>query len=139
MPKASFMTSPPVEMHRIDALLQLYDGALIHLERATEALRREGDQANVGYDLTRANLFIFGIQSGLDGNSAGELVQRVNQLSHFAGEAITGRDLEKLTAAITTLRTLRNAYSQVRSQALQMEAQGEIEPFRFNQLVDTSC
>jgi flagellin-specific chaperone FliS len=113
-----------VDMSRIDQVLGLYDGAIERLEKAARAMGRFDEQA-AQQELVHAKLFVGGIASGLD-MGKGELPLNLMRLCEFAANCIAAGTLEKIEAALTVLRNLREGFQEIRPEAARLERSGAI-------------
>lgn len=105
---------------RIDLVLALYARA----EEVLQSLLDGPDEFPQRLQLVR---LVMGIRQGLDFRY-GELPQRIDQLCEFVQQQALQGDLDQLRATQPVLRTLREAFQEIRDEAAELEARGEISP-----------
>lgn len=121
-----------VSRSRVDMLIAIYDSAILAAEELEADLQSGSDGAVAKLQLVKSlNL----IESGLD-LSLGELPQRIQQICQFIEFRLVHPDADEIAACCRILRNLRDGFVGVRSDAVRMEALGEI-PSVSTKSVDT--
>jgi flagellin-specific chaperone FliS len=110
---------------RIDALLALYDKALGHIDKAEAALRTGATAAAVPY-VSKAQVIVVALASGVRLEVNPEVNMTVLRLYEFAARALTSTSLEGIATAREALRTLRAGFETVRAEANELERAGRI-------------
>ncbi len=121
---------------RVDMLLALFDGAVERLESAAEALRR-GDRPAALPLLTRAQLIVCELAGGVDPGYPDAAT--FLSLYEFATSAIAEATPERVGGALRVLRTLREAFANVREEAARLEREGVLPPAGATRLVHTTA
>jgi flagellin-specific chaperone FliS len=111
---------------RIDMLLALYDGAILRLEQAHDALLR-GDAAEAAPHRLRAQRIVVELLSGLNVEQ-GDVPRNLHRLYIFASRAIGVGSPAQLEGALKVFRTLRDGLLEVRDEAVALERCGAIPP-----------
>jgi flagellin-specific chaperone FliS len=109
---------------RIDLLLALYDGAIMRLEQAHDALLR-GDAAEAAPHRLRAQRIVVELLSGLN-LEHGDVPRNLHRLYIFASRAIGVGTPSQIDGALQVLRTLRDGLLEVRDEAVSLERCGAI-------------
>jgi flagellar secretion chaperone FliS len=108
---------------RAEMLLQVYDHAIVCIERCQAALR-DNQPASYSKHLLKAYKAILALHSGLKAEED-EVAFNIARLLHFAIVCIEKKELEP---ALKILRDLRDSFAAIADQANELEAQGIIEP-----------
>jgi flagellin-specific chaperone FliS len=111
---------------RVDLLLTLYDKAIAQLEEGIAALRK-ADTESARAVFLKARLTVLGLAAGAVPQS-GVVADNLLRLYEFVLHAFQEGNLEKLNGALKVLKTLREGFEGIRSEAIQLERAGEIPP-----------
>jgi flagellin-specific chaperone FliS len=109
---------------RIDLILTLYRTAIELLDRAEPMLRGQDAEAARPL-LAKAQLIVSGLGAGMVGDD-GEAANNFRRLYEFVAFQLNEGTLESVVAARRVLLTLREAFTDVRAQAITLEAEGKI-------------
>ena len=113
---------------RIDMLTQLYEAAVAATQQVADALSQNSSSA--ASPRVRAIALVNAIESGLD-LSQGEIPLRIQQLCHYVQQCLLSGEIAKTESAVRILQQLSDGFSQIRKEALQLEAVGEIPPLQL--------
>lgn len=123
---AAYQKSKSTGWSRVDMLLALYDATIKSLKSAVQNL--EAGQADAAQrDIFFTQRCVTELMAGLDMRQ-GELPVRMLQLFSFIMERLIAAHPADLQASVNILTTLRDAFAEVREDALAMEAEGRIPP-----------
>lgn len=114
---------------RIDMLLALYDAAVFAVEHGQQAIQNQNDKSLIEYRF-RAQRLITQLIAGVDVEQ-GELPQNVHRLLTFCLMQICGSTNEEWASAVSTLSQLKDAFREIRDQAVQWEQTGQIPPLEM--------
>jgi flagellar biosynthetic protein FliS len=126
-PHAAYRQNSFTATTRIDLLLALYDGAIERIAVAMTCLR-EDNKTEALKHLTRAQLIVAGIASGIRPQTAPQIGVPTLKLCEFVAYQITQSNLEGLSSALTVLNNLRDGFAKIRSEAAHLERTGQIPP-----------
>lgn len=112
---------------RADMLLALYEGAIQRCEHALEAAQA-GQVAQAERILPQARLIVLGLSSGVS-PSQPEMSANLQRLFEFVLYSLHGVSVDRIEGAVRVLRTLRDGFDEVRSEAVRLERMGEIPSF----------
>jgi flagellin-specific chaperone FliS len=122
-----------VGMSRVDLILALYDGVIERLEKARVALASDPDKARelLAQCQVVIGAIAGGVVSGAD-QVAGNFLRLYEYVVHCLHDGGDGR----IQDALAVLRILRQGFQQARTQALELERQGQIPPLDQTHLVE---
>jgi flagellin-specific chaperone FliS len=112
---------------RADMLLALYEGAIHRCEYALKAAQA-GQMAQAERTLTQARLIVLGLSSGVS-PSQPEMSANLQRLFEFVLYSLHSVRVDRIEGAVRVLRTLRDGFDEVRSEAVRLERMGEIPSF----------
>lgn len=116
-------------------LLALYDGAMFATQQAERAIRT-GDQASLTREQPHAQRLITELMAGVDVEQ-GELASNVHKLLTFCLIQATGQSAEEWASAVSILTQLREAFAQIRDEAVRLEQSGQIPKLDDSTLEET--
>ena len=102
----------------------MYDGAIERLEQASDALTG-GDAPAAAPLLLRAQRIVVELLDGVD-MGYGDLSQNLQRLYVFVLQSIGAGSASQVTGALQVLRTLREAFLEIRAEAVALERSGAI-------------
>lgn len=111
---------------RVDLILSLYEKLIALLVESRAKLERKEDGA-VQPLLSKARLAVAGLAVGID-RQQGELGTTFSRLYEYVLYSLTSATAESIGSALATLRSLQEAFQQVREQAVELERTGVIPP-----------
>jgi flagellar biosynthetic protein FliS len=132
-PYRAYEQSGTTRTTRVDMILALYDGAIASVENGRSALLAN-DAARAYSLLMKAQQFIEGLAAGLDLSQV-EATINLLRLFEFCAHCVGSGSPEKLEAAVKVLKTLREGYQEIRTEAIRLERTGEIPPLESTCLV----
>lgn len=107
-------------------VLALFDGALLAMDRAREALGRE-DQKVLGEQLGKAMAIIGELQASLDKERGGEISERLDALYSYVIrgllDANVQQDDEKIVEQRRHIQTVRDGWAEMVEQMVKTKAQ----------------
>lgn len=111
---------------RIDMLIAIYSAAL-DAAREGRQLAEEGNTRELIHKRLRLQKMTLLLLDGI-APDMGEIPQRIQQLCLFILDQITSDDPAAWEASENILSQLHDAFQQIREEATQLEARGEIPP-----------
>ncbi|QJW98003.1 flagellar protein FliS [Frigoriglobus tundricola] len=123
-----------VHQTRMDALLALLDKVLERLDKAETALRAGNTTAAVP-EIAKAQLIVVALASGVRAHVNTEINMTILRLYEFAVRHLTTPSLEGIATARTAIRTLRNGFEPLRTEANELERAGTIPALDRLQMV----
>ena len=123
-PLTAYQQRQALGLTRIDLLLALADGAIDRLDQAAAAFARD-DHAAATPLLLRSQRIVAELAAGLDFRY-GELPRNLSALYSFVLRAIARGNLANVNAALRVLRPLRDGFTGIRAEAIQLERTGAI-------------
>lgn len=135
-PLAAYRQSYSPGWSRVDMLLALFDGAIVRLELAAGALRRDERGAAVRL-LTRAGLIVCQLAGGVDPDYAH--AAEFLRLYTVASRAIGAATVEQTEAALAVLRAMREGLLNLREEAVRLEREGILPPAVDRDVVHTTA
>jgi flagellar secretion chaperone FliS len=109
---------------RIELLLDLFERAILRLEQAGEAFRRNDPEEAMTL-LVKAQVLVEAIASGIDLNQ-GQLAIDLLRLYEFAVFSMRKRSAASVETALKVLRPLYEGFQAIRSEACDLERTGTI-------------
>jgi flagellar biosynthetic protein FliS len=122
----------------MDMLLALYDGALVRLDKAAQALTN-GDIPVATPYLSKAQLIVSELAAGVRVEVDEEMGTNMLRLYEYAVNEMKTPRLANVRNAIKILTTLREGFEAVRDEANRMERGGELTAADRLQLVLASA
>ncbi len=117
---------------RIEVLLALYDRAIESVKLASQAYA-EGDSNLALRSTIEANKYVLGLLSGLDSDQC-PIAFGIEQILVFVMVKLEQKELDQ---AQRFLEELRESFSQIKDEAIELEKQGQIPPLADANVLDT--
>ena len=127
--------SDSITASRVDMLIAIYDAAIGALDKVLKELSGDGENRAV-LARSQALVFVGLIESGLD-LSQSEIPNRIQQLCHFAEQALLDSDHANITAARLALNNIRDAFVEIKDEATELENAGQIPPLSLENSINT--
>jgi flagellin-specific chaperone FliS len=108
-------------------LISLYDAAIGKLQQALKALQ-ENEHGTAALQLLHASRLVFGIKLGLN-MDYGDVPHEINRLCQYVDACVIDASLDRVESAIRVLTSLRDAFVEIRAEAIDMERDGKIPRF----------
>lgn len=112
---------------RIEMVISLYDAAIGKLQQALAAIQNE-ERGSAALLLLHSSRLVFGIELGLN-MDYGDVPHDINRLCQYVQDCIIEASSARIDSAIRVLSNLREAYAQIRPEAIQLERSGRIPRF----------
>lgn len=119
---------------RIEALLELYDRAIVSIECMQEASGESATEQFTKYQLD-AFRYLYGIASGLD-TERSEIAQNVANLLSFVLLQVQQTQYD---SALHFLRQLRESFDAIKEDAIECERKGVIPPLQETPMLNTEA
>ena len=111
------------QMPRIDLILSVYDGVLERLSRARPLLVSHSAEAR--QLLNTCQVAIAGMAGGID-PTADDVAANLHRLYEFVVHCLAQGSAAKIGDAVAVLETMREGFEAIRTQAVELERQGQI-------------
>lgn len=116
---------------RIDLVLSLYDKVINLVEEGRRWLE-QNEAPRARPLLVKAQILVAGLAAGIDPQQ-GQLAVTFSRLYEFVVYSLTAGSLESTASALATLRSLQEAFQEIREQAVELERSGAIPPLDHQQ------
>lgn len=116
---------------RVEMLIAIYDKAISHIEH----MKAASDEAVATTQRLKAVRLVTHLLAGLN-HEHGDIPRQIEALLEFVNHCLTESTDETAANAIKVLSTLREAFEGIRTQAVEMEASGELPPLRDQSIVE---
>lgn len=116
---------------RIDLVLSLYDKVINLVEEGRRWLE-QNEESQARPLLVKAQILVAGLAAGIDPQQ-GQLAVTFSRLYEFVVYSLTAGSLESTASALATLRSLQEAFQEIREQAVELERSGAIPPLDHQQ------
>jgi flagellar secretion chaperone FliS len=110
---------------RIDLLLAVYDKALLRLDQAEAALKA-GHVAKAVPLISKAQLAVSTLAGGVRAGAGNEQGVNMLRLYEFVVRELSEPSFEKIESARQILKTLRQGFEAIRSEAIALERSGRL-------------
>ncbi len=128
----------PTGWTRMDMLLALYDKALERLDRAQAALVA-GDPGTALPQLAKTQLIVTELAAGVRVEVNPEANTNMLRLYEFVAHALARATVEGIESSRKVLRTLREGFEAVRTEANELERSGRISTSdQFQMVLETA-
>jgi flagellin-specific chaperone FliS len=125
-PRGIYKQNRQTAWTRVDMLLELYRTALRHTDAAIQLLQA-GRRPEARLELLKGARVVGGLKAGLD-LSRGDIPRRMDQLFDYALDCFADGELSRVASARRILQNLRQAFEEIRPEAIALEKSGEIPP-----------
>jgi flagellin-specific chaperone FliS len=130
----AYQHSQNLGLARIDLILSAYDGVKQRLEQARAALAGNPEEARKR--LLQARLIISSLASATVANT-NDVGNNFARLYEFILHCLESPSENSILDALQVLTTLQEGFQTIRTQALELERQGHIEPLERTHSVQT--
>ena len=124
-PIAAYRAATATSWTRIEMLLALYDAAIESVERVVTSFDTPGDPSAITTEKLRARKLTLEILDGIDA-SQGDVAANCQRLIIYTLEQFRLDERAHWDAACRVLKTLRDGFAGIKSEAIELESQGQI-------------